>query len=178
MVQQIKSPSDTTLYRPALNKDPKGAINNLNPVDQISNFVERIWQQGVASPQIHHIRTPEDALHPSTSQWVIDQDNLQNQRSEAARLIVQAKQFKASIAQPTGNDINVAEAIATKINNEPLPQFDVHKFLHILIESQDDEYIHLMCHIETGLKERIEKREFIDLETLLPQACGQIMNDD
>ena len=35
---------------------------------------------------------------------------------------------------------------------------------------EDDEFFHLTCHIDPGLKHKIEKGEFVDLEKLLPRG--------
>ena len=57
-------------------------------------------------------------------------------------------------------------------------QIDLSEFARILMESQDDEYFHLTCHIDINLKEKIERVEFVELDKLLPRTRRQIMNED
>ena len=48
--------------------------------------------------------------------------------------------------------------------------FDFEKFLHNL--DDDDEFFHVTCHIESGLRTKIARGEFIDFEKLLPKDKG------
>ena len=44
----------------------------------------------------------------------------------------------------------------------------------------DDDFFHVSCHIDEGIKSKIEKGEFVDLERLLPKdrsAGGHIMGE-
>ena len=59
--------------------------------------------------------------------------------------IIQAEQFKAQVAVPTG-----------MVN--PLVNLD-----------NDDNFFHVTCHIEETLKSKIERGEYVDLERLLPK---------
>ena len=84
MLPSMKSPSDTTLYRPALiknNNTTDGLMNN--PIEQISNFVERVRRQSVVATE---------SPMPSTSKRKADQQS-QSRQDESNKLIVQAEQF-------------------------------------------------------------------------------------
>ena len=42
----------------------------------------------------------------------------------------------------------------------------------------DDDFFHVTCHIELGLKENIECGEFVESERLLPKSRYNIQNRD
>ena len=174
----IKSPSDTTLYRPALEKESSKPDRVSNPTDQISNFIDRIRRQSIANSPV-----------VESNRWDTSHRDDRETQSEADKRIVQAEQFKAAIAKPTGKIDQVNRFIDKIPNNNATifnqfvmeaseGQYDFSKFLGILTESQDDEYFHLTCHVEPALKERIENGLFVDLERLLSKTRSQIMTDE
>ena len=61
----------------------------------------------------------------------------------AEKIVVQAEQFKASIAPPKGMDKSLSET--------------------------DDNFFHITCHVDPSLKEKIEQGGFVELEKLLPK---------
>ena len=70
---------------------------------------------------------------------------------------MEAERFKASIIPPKGN-INFTDAELKKLRDE---------------DSNDDNFFHITCHVDPGLKEKIEQGEFVDLDILLPkERCG------
>ena len=77
---------------------------------------------------------------------------------------MEAEQFKASVHPPKG------------IDEDPIAK--IKEFIKSITDNQDDDFFHLTCHIDSILKGRIEKGEFVDLDRLLPKTRTQIMNDD
>ena len=67
-------------------------------------------------------------------------------------MILEVEQYKAAVEQPKGKD-EVLE------RNE----FDNKEGI------TDDQFFHLTCHLEEGLKTKIEKGEFVELEKLFPR---------
>ena len=63
-------------------------------------------------------------------------------RAEAEQLVVDAEKYRATIEQPQGT-----------VNNK----FDLTDFKRFLVEYEDDEFFHLACHVETTLKQKIER---------------------
>ena len=152
----IKSPSDTTIYTPALcrNRDQDEVF------DKISKFVEqvRINMSGgrrktpealLKQPHTDHQkdkqRAEEHLEQPSTSEGRWAGDNI----------VIDAEQFKAKLQPPKG---------------ESYAEFaKVFKAMY----DDDDEFFHITYHIDSGLRSKIARGDFIDLERLLSkEKCG------
>ena len=74
------------------------------------------------------------------------------ERERAQQIVIEAEQHKATTERP-GN-----------LESQQL------------MDKSDDEFFHLTCHIETSLKQKIERGEYVDLEKLLPKEGGQTDN--
>ena len=169
-----KSPSDTTLYAPALVKDTmvspnilsrigksnsnpgiieKGASPIVKVIDQISNFVDNMRIRADHESRRRSIdrthTTDEQELHQAQAEA----------RKESDQAIIQAEKFKAAVNTPKGES-NIAV-------NENLNK--IAEYLRILVNNDDDEFFHITCHVESSLKAKIEKGEFIELEKLIPK---------
>ena len=140
-----KSPSDTTLYKPGLNKEsgttPQDVIN------KISNFVEeiRIGTSKQASPSntTHRSDKAKSRVNePSSSRRDEAKDN-------ADEVVLNAEHLKEKIQPPKGKSINYQ------------------KFIQSV--DDDDEFFHVTCHIDDNLRSKISKGKFVDLERLLPK---------
>ena len=82
-----------------------------------------------------------------------------NPTQEAEDLVINAEQFWATVeVPPSGNKSVVKENVT-----------DVVVRSKDLDPDNDDEYFHLTCHVDSGLKTQIECGEFIELERLLPK---------
>ena len=68
-----------------------------------------------------------------------------------SQMVVDAEKFKAAVEPPKGN-------LATSDQNH------LSTLIKKLLDSDDDEFFHLTCHIESNLKQKIEHGEFVDLE--------------
>ena len=137
------SPSDTTIYAPALLKSPEKDKDVM--IDKIANFVEEIRIQQRSTPELDR-----QTIIPSrkTATEVKEKEREQSEstpRSLPAKLILEAEQYK----QPTGKEpsqIDSQESSSVKVS--------------------DDEFFHLICHIDSQLKEKIQKGKYVDLEKL------------
>ena len=144
----MKSPSDTTLYVPAINK---GGGPNQKAINQISAFVEGIrletdrkQDEGTSGPSSPATRNQPSGAHGSD--FPVDHLN-----PDVERAIIQAEKFKVNSAPPKGN-----------------VQFN---FTPSMVDN-DDDFFHIMCHVDRALREKIGRGEFIDLEKLLPKEGG------
>ena len=151
----IKSPSDTTMYAPAVKLD-----NNLmdeddkDPdMDAINQYISQI-RLGVSSLQ-------SDDGHAARSEATRKNSTKDNQMKKsynvAEEAIIAAEKFKASIQPPPkGNtfDDNFKLKLARYFDNE------------------DDKFFHITCHVDPVIRAKIHKGEFIELEKLLqkPEA--------
>ena len=152
----IKSPSDTTIYAPALSRtDPTEGQNQI--IDKISNFVGGIQietDKRRGSPASTSVRD-KDRQEATMSRGEQPPEDEEPDRTN--KLLIEAEQFKAAVEPPRGN--------ANHTNSSPGPsgvkrgEFDV----------EDDEFFHLTCHIDGALKAKIEGGKFVELEKLLPK---------
>ena len=74
-------------------------------------------------------------------------------------MVIQAEHFKADIATPKGNDVS---------------SFDLEM---LCSNDNDDDFFHIMCHVDPNLKTKIERGEFTDLEKLLAKN-GETWSED
>ena len=47
-----------------------------------------------------------------------------------------------------------------------------------IIDNTDDEFFHLMCHVDVALQDKIKRGEFVDLEELLSKTRAQVVSDE
>ena len=152
----IKSPSDTTIYAPALNKVvslPRGSPLNRggeNQVNQITNFIEGIRLQ---TPVQQH-----DDVRPGTSDDSNRRDSQPRDqesgrpniddpyevaRERAKQMVIEAEQFKATINAPQGTQ-------KTPFNNMVRGGHQCvtdNEFFHDGKVREDDEFFHITCHV-------------------------------
>ena len=173
-IDKIKSPSDTTIYAPGLNKLQR----NDNMIDKISNFVETVrleMTQGDRSPMVQR-----DEPQPGTSR----DDDLSPQAREALdtsnRLILDSERLKATVNLPRGKDYVNTSYERNYDNQAPITGksngqgdgtlvFPASQCLPTMDKDNDDDFFHLTCHIEPNLRSKIEKGEFVVLDKLLPK---------
>ena len=180
----IKSPSDTTIYRPALRKDmftPQFQCqgtqvplniesllrNNVTSVEQLSDIVGQIR---MSDRRESSSRTPDRNSHRHEQRAASHRDRSQSPEDapegHAEKHIIEAEKFKASIAVPkTGN-------------GEFLSSDQVQKLLDLANNLQDDEFYHITCHVESKLKQKIAKGEYVKLEVLIPKTRNQVIKED
>ena len=185
-----KSPSDTTIYAPGLkliNKETVG--DKASPIDQISNFVEQVRLETEA---VSHTRSPlmrvdevrrgsliQPQLGTSRDAQVTEggtgcelREEAQA-RNRAANYIVQAEQYKAAIQKP-GEPSFVTQPIANPVfgDGRLISMGGFNTDARPMNLNEDDEFFHLTCHVEPGLKNKILNGEFVKLEKLLPKTRG------
>ena len=177
MIQQVKSPSDTTIYAPALKKLVGNTVNEGDHlIERISNFVEEIRLETASREQTPKRASGRD-LQQQRDVWdckagtsdqsgdvMVDNDAPEGSQHEADSLIIEAEQYKAAVEPPVAGMNDVVQISQA---NESAKQIDK-------IPSQpdwgdDDDYFHLTCHVDGTLKTKIERGEYIELERLLPR---------
>ena len=179
VIRPMKSPSDSTLYTPALKKIHNDS-ETYKLIEKISNFVESIRmesevgesslaprrQREMVTPERQRSITPRRRLHlsdeegedpepemfvggPSPNRESVPESPLQ----KAERIVRDAEKMKANLIAPKG-------MLPIKIdhNIEMLRNLD-----------NDDDFFHVSCHIDSSLKQKIERGEFIELDKLLPR---------
>ena len=177
----IKSPSDTTLYRPALNlrlgesevgfNVPVSNVNDRDMVDKISNFITGIRMQ-------HEV--PPEVPQPGPSRAVIDagvvdsvQGEIENMKRKADQSVIDAERFKATIVEVPG--MQILENLVNLPQEVDLGQVAMQPLINggsaggTPPGKSDKDFFQLMCHVEPSLHLKIENGEFVDLEKLLPK---------
>ena len=194
----VKSPSDSTLYTPALKRvsETRQANDMLN---RITTFVEGIRLESTGGTSKDHTPTREvrdtdvaagdrrEVVHREISDAEQDDiepridhevsDELQQARERTDQVILQAEKFKASVAAPKGKiPLYPFNIDAKQLKNEFVTQKGLgpidEKVQWLRNWDQDDEFFHVTCHVEESLRSKIEKGEFVDLERLLPKEKG------
>ena len=185
----VKSPSDSTLYTPALKllkqqgntvlKGPQIVANtseNVNPVlngpsndtesegiiEKISNFVDNMRIESARKSNKRDRRRSHSGDRDDSPPR--RQDREEAAREVTDRIILESEKFKAQLVAPKGMPSRIDSSI------ELLRKLD-----------NDDDFFHTSCHIEPALKLKIEQGEFVDLDKLLPidkGAGGVSMNQD
>ena len=176
----VKSPSDTTLYVPALAKNMHDKIhqdigpplnrggdmaNNQNNYAQlITDFIEGVRMNSrMKTPQDQDTRNVHRRLSrefnkndesAGDGKVVEQQDNLEDHRVRD-RLLREAKERANKI---------VLEAEQYKAQLEQLKGM-----LSSNCMDTDDEFFHITCHLDPAIRSKIEKGEFVDLDKLLPK---------
>ena len=174
-VGRVKSPSDTTIYAPALNKQQtreqvphnQNPLRNPNTDLQISMFLDQVRERADDQPT-NTPQWPRMQGRPSREDDARDQRDhaAETGRDVAARQILEAEHFKADVTQPRGNDFWSLN------NSHTLPgQF---KGLNVGEGQQisqnvidDDEFLHVSCHVDKVLTEHVERGEYVDFDKLL-----------
>ena len=149
-----KSPSDSTIYTLHLKEGDKA--NSI--IDRISNFVESMRMGSARNDDYtprRESRSPSVQSTPRSSKSKTDepQPGSSSEIHGADKLIIDAERFKVNIIAPQGMlPIKIDEKI------ELLRNLD-----------NDDDFFHVTCHIDEGLKSKIQRGEYVDLERLLPK---------
>ena len=150
-IKPIISPSVGTLYRPGVQK--LGTIDRsvikarqqLNLIDQISNFVEKLRVEDDKKR-----KRKESSKRDRESEEVLD---------AAERAIVTAEKNKAELEIPRGKEDLIFPSQSIEMGKVPCVDFTV--------SDQDGDFFNINCHIDDNLKEKIERGEYVALEKLL-----------
>ena len=169
MLIKLKSPSDTTIYIPGLNKVKR----NDNMIDKISNFVETVrleMTQGDGSPMVQPGTSCDDGLSPQARE-ALDTSN---------KLILDSERLKMTVNPPRGKDYvntNYEQDYTSQLcitsqgegQGDGTMVFPTTQCLPTVDKGNDDNFFYLTCHIEPNLRSKIEKGEFVNLDKLLPK---------
>ena len=111
----VKSPSNTTLYTPALNK-----VRENNAIQKISNFIEAVRLESQADSPMSNLQHSNGAVDPSN---IPGHDRAKNKTKQA---VLEAEKFRAKIVEPTGrihnitnNDFNSQSEMFAMLQDDP-----------------------------------------------------------
>ena len=179
LLPAIKSPSDTTLYAPAVRKlnqnlEQSGEVNQIKtttaiitePINEtaelikrISNFVDSIR----VSDQDRIDAGGSGGTHADKAADYDERAAYCAAKERAEQAILDAEKYKAMLADPPGK-LPVAKQIEGVSDRTALQNIkDIGSGL------SDDDFFHLTCHVDGNLITKIENGEFVDLDKLLPK---------
>ena len=167
----IQSPSDITIYVPALQQRLTPQINNRcnQEVEQTAQAMSQVGlnaminhgKNNTVSDFVESVRQeqhPADFGRDNNSRPDCSAANkLKEAQLRADKALLEAEKFKARV-EPPGNDFDQNMSIR-----------DDMQILNIGAGVSDDDFFHLTCHIDPNLIHKIEKGEFVELEKLLPK---------
>ena len=204
----IKSPSDTTLYTPALRKDinvgqnlleklnqwgqnnQNGTENNsqIDMLDKISTFVDQARRQyendryavdgGDNNAHGRNYNPRNEPVPHASHMDEPDPDREFRQAKEDAEDHILQAE-KFKAAVAAPQGESSEKSLIDKIKSDKVPRWDdLSEILQTIRDSEDDDFYHITCHIDQSLKKRIEMGEFVDLDRLVPRSRNQVMSDD
>ena len=204
----LKSPSDVTLYTPALRKDATVAnsptLNNLatrnwiptgtqtsipndgarlnQAIDQISDLVEkiRVHQRGKSREREVRSRSRSRARSPVRGDSRPREEA--RDRNDGNPVSNHDSRDDAAHGRTVRPEVEEGRALAEQLI------LDAERFkasvqppkgnYQVHNVEDDDEFFHLTCHLDGNLKTKIENGEFVDLDRLLPKTRSQLMKED
>ena len=189
---KIKSPSDTTLYAPALQLvapaqqvfNQTGVTVPVNAVvrggkdaelvnNDIANFIQGIRLQSavtVAPPREDVQQQQQEAVGEASRQPSHFDQQVNQGKEKAAELILEAEQFKAAVNTPgmfqLGLETDQVNLVQNDANLSVLQNNGTNAGPRLC---EDDEFFHVSCHVDSGIKLKIQRGDFVELERLLPK---------
>ena len=190
----IKSPSDTTIYAPALQR-------KLTP-QQGFNQKQGAYVVGMMDSNMSNIDAFVEAVRNEQHLQDVAARNLlemEEAQLKADKAIIEAEKFRASVETPGKDSNHVLNGFRDpltnmrSVNNDPRNAINLHSkenlggnvqetsdafnLLNIGTGVSYDDVFHLTCHIVPGLIHKIEKGEFVELEKLIPKEKlgGKVM---
>ena len=176
---RVKSPSDTTIYRPALRKErfahtsPVG-LNRYEqstpvPVDNITKFINDIRVSDKAAER----NSPRDTSVARGDSPDLRLNPPETAKSYADRQIIEAEKFRATVASPSGR-------------NTPLPNNDTHQVMRnnesestveegcvppvdYTADEKDAQFFAITSHVEDKLEVKIKHGKYVDMDDLYPK---------
>ena len=136
----VKSPSDTTLYKPAfrLNRINTANGNEVNNIS-INGYGDQIVQDQI-NDFVEAVRAENEKTDPQPSTSRRDDPDYKEARKRADRMILDTEKFKATMMEPVAG------------NNPIIISKEYGKGVGL----SDDDFFHLTCHMDQSLLEKIE----------------------
>ena len=175
---RIKSPSDTTIYAPALKNHSFGGTlndqrlrmltqqenydnNGASVPNDIANFVEAVRltdQQKRRSTEVEAAKVDKD----TAIRMLVENPDLVAATKRTKEAIVEAERHQAELMLPPGKNVNRCNVPLVTNRDTELSQLIPHLELSKPGTSTDrgltdDDFFHLTCHVDEALKQKIEK---------------------
>ena len=156
-----------------------------NVINKISNFVD---QMRIQQEQEDSQLSPAQINGGGPVRSAVTAPGYEEAQRRSDQVIIQTEKYRAEIEKPPGRNQthnfgqemrniengkvfgNMLENHGTILDrNERTPeQFQTRPRI-VGVGISDDDFFHLTCHIDSNLKAKIEKGQFVDLDKLLPK---------
>ena len=150
-----KSPSEPTIYVPAVRKVGEEKLQNKIPSariteQQVSEQLDKLRLQLVDGAEKDTRRVEMNREIGNQGEQDRPENLIANAKEAANLAIIQAEKFKAKLNNPTGMamSINTVDYLGFKIKD-------------------DDEFVHICSHIDLVLRDKIKRGEYVELEKLI-----------
>ena len=161
---KFKSPFESTLYTPAIPKQTTNCSPRLIGTEMIrESTMQKDGRFNVEdiNRYLTQLRSTVDSSRRQESghngsNRASTSDEMQQERARLAAddVILEAERFKAAVQTNQGRFLQEMDKIKQMRYND----------------SEDDEFFHITCHIDTQIRQKIEKGDFIELEKLLQKS--------
>ena len=154
----MKSPSEPTIYTPALakNKIPRDMNKHVvNSQDQINEFISNmrlVTGQPNTSRESHRQGSNQEGSEVEMEDGNSGREQNKTGREIADDLILSAERHKASLIPNPGN------------GDEILDRVDPNNMNHLV---DDGNFLHMTSHVDSVTRAKIQRGEYIELEKLL-----------
>ena len=115
--------------------------------------------------------TVEEADSPANQQLrsLVMIPGLEEAQKRTDQAVIEAEKFRAVVEQPAGmTGLNFDnDRISSNSSKNPGDDIAMAPRVRIGEGLTDDDFFHLTCHIDSNLKSKIERGEFVDLDKLL-----------
>ena len=134
----VKSPSDTTLYAPALKHTSQESRQGENLIQQISEFVDEIQLASSKDNTPQHLARKDNKDRTNQRSPAEIRDTLERGIRQADKEIIEAERFNTNVEPPSGKDM-ISNVVDRQYNLE-----------------DDEDFFHLACHVDGATKSKIE----------------------
>ena len=198
----VKSPSDSTVYTPALRKRKlQKTVDSSEYVDGINKQATQIIE-GMADKFINNVRlrdfpsdgasiprrmAPPQSAQPCNDSRIVEDtqtDILEQQtraRKIAERAIIEAEKFKAKVIPPAGNSPMIRQQNVYENLNNQTSQNDSLSVPPVDLNFNDDNpnnFCQVTNHVESNTEVKIAKGAFVEMTKIAPPKTHKLDNND
>ena len=163
-------------------------------VDKVSDFVDAMRLEA----EQHDLNEPQPGTSRKGNNVPVVDPDYELAKKRAQHEVVESEKLKANVAVPPGEDRMFHQVVTSlgmnqgilernenvggnphfcNLNENNIGSVSIPRLVGDGFGLSDDDFFHLTCHIDVGLRQKIEKGHFVDLEKLLPKSRSRISDD-
>ena len=159
--------------------EARNSFDHKRLMEKISTFVDNLRMDVERHEAIDEYQ-PEPSTSGGRRRSEVTVPGQQEARAKVDRPVLESEKFKATIQNPPGTNYDYRmysnqdsyteqESGETELMNLDRIIKSIDKIPCSTEVKSDDDFLHIMCHVDQSLVNKIEKGEFVDLERLLPK---------